>query len=156
LIHIARDTACRGRAFFDSTAAASGKDDHWRAGRVIDGERKKKLPVDVDFFLNQHSFDWKLSNFHLQHSRSMRANFIRLFRERDATDAGATCRPGLNLDDDLATELRRCRHGFSFRPSRVTARDFESFRGKNRFTLILVKARHGWLLFPMKTRTVQR
>jgi hypothetical protein len=33
----------------------------------------------------------------------MRANFIRLFCERDTTDAGAARRPALKLDDDFAT-----------------------------------------------------
>jgi hypothetical protein len=42
---------------------------------------------DIHLFVNQHGFDWKLSNFHRQHPRRVRANFIGFFRERDIADA---------------------------------------------------------------------
>ena len=108
-IYIARNAPRRGGALFDSGAAASGENDHRCAGRVIDGERKKKLPLDVDFLFDQHRFDWKLPHLHRQHARRVGAYVIWLFCERDPADTGAPGSPGLDFDDDFAAEFfRRC------------------------------------------------
>jgi hypothetical protein len=61
----------------------------------------------------------------------------------------------LNLNDHLPAWFRRCRDGFLNRSSRGATRDFESISGKNRFALIFVESRHGFVLFRMKTPNVQ-
>src|SRR6266540_5331949 len=63
-IDITGDASRQGGAFFNPASPACGEDDHWRAGGVINCKRKKKLPVDVDLFLNKHGFDRKLPDFH--------------------------------------------------------------------------------------------
>jgi hypothetical protein len=96
-----------------------------------------------------------LSDFHRQHPRCVRANFVWFFCERDTTDAGAPGRPGLNLDDDFAPYFRRCGHCLLGCSSRAAPWDFESVRGKNRFALIFVQSCHGRVVFRMKTSNVQ-
>jgi len=129
------------------TSSTGRENDHWRAGGVIDGKRQKKLPVDVDLFLNEHGFDRKLTDFHRQHPCCVRANLIWFFCKRDTTDAGAPGHPGLNFDDDFAPYFRRCGHCLPGCSSRAAPWDFESVRGKNRFALIFVKSCHGRMLF---------
>src|SRR5437764_352166 len=75
--------------------------------------------------------------------------------ERDSADPCASCGPSLNLHHNFAAQFLRSRGSFVGARDRAAARDLESVRSKNRFALILVKSRHGCVLFPMKTPNVQ-
>src|SRR5437588_6660774 len=148
-IHIAGDTTSRGGAFFDSAAATDGENNHRGAGGVINGERKKKLPLDVDLLFHQHGFDWKLPNLHRQHAGRVRANIIWLFDAGHPANARASGGPGLDLDDHFAAHLAAHksfgrRHGLISGRSGAATRNLESVNGKNGFALIFVKSRHGY------------
>ena len=52
MIHVAGNAPRRGGALFDSAAAAAGENNHRGAGGIIDRERKKKLPLNVDLLFN--------------------------------------------------------------------------------------------------------
>ena len=100
--HITGDFACRCRAFFNSTSATISEDDDWCTCCVIDREREEELACDRYFFFDQHSFDWKLSNFHRKHARCVCARLIRRSRECHAADCRSARHPRLNLDHDFA------------------------------------------------------
>jgi len=103
------------RALFDAAAAAGRENYYWSTSAVIDGEGKKKFSFDVDLLFHQHGFDGELSNFHRQHARAWPRTSA-VFCEGHATNAGASSRPSLNLDNDsaaiLASEFFRHGHGF--------------------------------------------
>ena len=148
VVYIAGDTPGRRGAFFDSSTAASGENNHRAALRVIDREGKKKLPVDRDLLFHEHGFDGKLAHFHRQHARRVGAHIIRLFGKGHAADAGATGRPGLDLDHHFAAEFLGGGYSFIGRGSGAAARNLEPVRGENFLALIFVESSHGWELFP--------
>jgi hypothetical protein len=57
--------------------------------------------------------------------------------------------------DNFAAQFLRSRGSFVGSRCDPAARDFESIRRENGFTLIFVKTRHGCVLFRMKTPNVQ-
>ncbi len=151
--NIAGNAARRGGALFNSTAAASGENNHRGAGGVINGERKKELPRDVDLFFNQNGFNWKLSNFHRQHARRVGANIIWRSGESHPANAGTPGGPSLNLDYHFAAFFAACEF-FGGRNRAISSgrgaatRNLESVCRENGFALIFVKSCHGWVLFP--------
>jgi hypothetical protein len=154
VIHVTADAPRRGLAFFNSSAAAGGENYHRCASGVINRERKKKLPLDVDLFFYQHRFDRKLPHFHRQHARGVRANLVWRFGESYAADAGTTRGPGLDFDYDFTAFLPnaefggRC-GGVIWREGGLTAGNLKSIGSKNRLALIFMKSCHGWVLFRM-------
>src|SRR5205085_12068107 len=134
-IHIADDTPGRGGALFDSGAAAAGENNHGGAGGVVNGEGNKKLPLNREFFFDQHSFHGKLSHFHRQHARRVSANIIGAFGESDPADAGASGGPSLNFDHQFTVlvplgEFLRCGYGVSSGGHSAATRNLESVGGK--------------------------
>ena len=143
VVRVAGDAPGRRRTLFDSSAAAGREDDDGRAGRVIDREGKKKLAIDRNLFFHEHGLDRKLADRHRQHSLGMGARFFRFLRKGDAADPGATRRPGLDLDYDLAAKLLCGGDGFIRRVGSLSARSLEPVGAENFLPLIFVQSSHA-------------
>jgi hypothetical protein len=85
----------------------------------------------------------------------MSAYFIWFFGESDSANAGASCRPSLDLNYDFAAQFFCCYDSFIGTRRGATRWNLESVRSENGFALIFVKSRHGSVLFRMKTPKVQ-
>jgi len=85
----------------------------------------------------------------------MSAYLIWFFGESDSANAGASCRPSLDLNYDFAAQFFCCCDSFIGIRDGVAAWNLESVRSENAFSLIFMKSRHVSVLFRMKTPNVQ-
>src|SRR6266480_4551949 len=86
----------------------------------------------------------------------MRAHILRVLSKPNSTNAGSSGGPSLNLDHNFAAQFLGGCDCFLGTRGGATARNLEAVSSENGLTLILVKSRHGCVLFRMKMPNVQR